>query len=252
MIHWLIQSVGDHSDLTAGHPPAGLLTRAELDHYNGYYSPRRRRDWLLGRWTAKRLTQIYFAATAGFHPALDHFTIAQDATGAPYIASDDVAMTSCATAPRVPLCLSISHSQGHALCAVCAQLSETTRLGADIESVEPRSDSFVNDFFTPDERVHLAPTPPYLRDLMINATWSAKEAALKATHVGLHSDTLGVQCFLRPELSRHWTPFYLEVGPTLVAATSSHAFRGWWRVVDNRLRLHSHFVLTLVAQEVQL
>jgi 4'-phosphopantetheinyl transferase len=260
MIRWLIQSVVDHPDLTAGRPPAGLLTPHELAHYNGYYSPRRQRDWLLGRWTAKRLTQSYFAATAGFHPAFTCFTIAQDAGGVPYLAADDPAMTSSQTSsqsasqtlPRVPLCLSISHSHGYAFCAVSPEQSAATRLGADIELVEARSPSFVNDFFTPDEQRQLGPTPPALYELMVNATWSAKEAALKATHRGLRADPLGVQCFLRPEFARHWTPFALEVAPALRAATPAQAFRGWWRVIDNRLRPYSCFVLTLVAQAAQL
>ena len=252
MIRWLVQSVVDHPDLAAGRPPAGLLTSEELAHYNGYYSPRRRRDWLLGRWTAKRLTQTYFAATAGFHPCLDHFTIAQDANGAPYIASDDPALVTPATAPRVPLCLSISHSHGYALCAVSSQPSPATRLGADIELVETRSDSFVGDFFTPGERAYLRHAPASRYDLMVNATWSAKEAVLKATHVGLRADPTAVACYLRAAEPRTWTPFAVEVAPALVAVTSPLAFRGWWRVVVNRLRPHSCFVLTLVAQEVGL
>lgn len=252
MIRWLVQSVVDHPDLTAGRPPSGLLTPDELTHYHGYYSPRRRRDWLLGRWTAKRLAQAYFATTAGFHPCLDHFTIAQDASGAPYLAGSDPALVPAAHAPRVSLCLSISHSHGYALCAIAPESSPMTRLGADIELVETRSASFVDDFFTPDECARLRYTPPALYDLMVNATWSAKEAVLKATHVGLRAAPHSVQCFLRPAQPRGWTRFAVEVSPDLAAATSPRAFRGWWRVMTNRLRPHTTFVLTLVAQEAQL
>jgi len=261
MIRWLVQSVADNPALTAGRPPVGLLNAAELQHYNGYYSPRRRRDWLLGRWTAKRLIQAELAARLGFTPELTWFGIAQDPNGAPYVYSHHpaLALSGAASEPdapacgqaRVPICLSISHSHGYAFCAVMPMQEGNRCLGADIELVETPSATFADDFFTTGERSHLAACPPELYPLMLYATWSAKEAALKAVQVGLRADPRNVECWLRPGHPRMWTPLRIDLQPTLRAA-APQAFRGWWRVMGNRLRPGTHFVLTLVSQAIPL
>ena len=290
MIRWLTQSVADHPDLTAGRPPDGLLTPAELAHYNGYYSPRRRRDWLLGRWTAKRLIQRHMAATSGFQPPLDSFTIAQDPSGAPYVASEHPALAAQFCHARMPISISISHSHGYAFCAVTdhqpadyqqknqQQISHAwaaAHLGADIELIDRRNPTFADDFFTRDEQFALQSVPSHQRAMMNTATWSAKEAVLKAIHLGLRADPHQVQCLLRADQPRMWTPFLIEMnhslhtmpsangtsdtdarhgtnGTSCVNAPRSHAFCGWWRLIDNRLRPGSYFVLTLAAQGVTL
>src|SRR5690606_24625333 len=113
MIRWLIQTTADHPDLAAGRAPAGLLTAEEATHYQAYTSPRRRRDWLLGRWTAKQLVQHHLMLSLGFRPACDSFMVAQTPSGAPIITSH-----SPTHSPVLPLALSISHSQGYAFCAL--------------------------------------------------------------------------------------------------------------------------------------
>lgn len=274
MIRWLVQSVVDHPDLAAGRPPAGLLSPAELERYAGYLNPKRRRDWLLGRWTAKRLIQAHYAAAERFHPALDSFTVTQDSDGAPYVVSCNPALSSSALeddAPaRLPLALSISHSHGSAFCAVCCTNAHPINLGADLELVEPRGAGFVHDYFTAEERHALAGAPPGLADLLVTATWSAKESVLKALRLGLRVDTRTVQCMVPPAQPRMWSTFSIDLcgavqpvhaettpAEAAYAATAHaeppyagmpHGFTGWWRVVDNRLRPGTQFVLTLVAQ----
>ena len=252
MIRWLVQSIVDHPDLSTGHPPAGLLTMTETAQYGGYLSPRRRRDWLLGRWTAKRLVQTHLIATEGFRPALDSFRIEQYPSGAPYVYGEHPALYKATHNGQMPLLLSISHSHGYAFCALCVEDRGYARLGVDIELVEPRSDNFVQEFFTAEEQSCLGRCSLALSDLMLTATWSAKEAALKATHLGLRADPRSVQCLLHPECPRLWRPFRVEVQADRVDIIRMGALRGWWRVMENRLRPGHYFVLTIVAQGVAL
>ncbi len=254
MIRWLVQSVVNHPDLAAGRPPCGLLSHVEQERYAGYLNPKRRRDWLLGRWTAKRLIQAHYAATAGFHPALDSFTVTQDPDGAPYAESCHPALggshTSGEPPARLPLALSISHSHGYAFCAVCDIDSAPISLGADLELVEPRGAAFVRDYFTDREQCALRDTPPAVNDLLVTATWSAKESVLKALRLGLRVDTRVVQCLVPPIQPRMWSTFSIDLcgGTALPQAEARGGFTGWWRVIDNRLRPGTQFVLTLVAQ----
>jgi 4'-phosphopantetheinyl transferase len=293
MIRWLIQSVVDHPDLSAGRPSAGLLTSAELEQFHGLLSPQRRRDWLLGRWTAKRLIQRHVGATHGFCPALDSFAIEQEASGAPYVASQHPALQipekPHPSPPQIgegavfssrrhcslphpgsgsrlrerigcvalPFALSISHSHGYAFCALCADGAGQARLGVDIELVERRAEDFAQEFFTASEQANIgvgvSPVgthsglvmPTFEHDLLTTATWSGKEAVLKATHLGLRIDPRSVQCLPRPNRPRHWTPLQIqaeEMGP----------LRAWWRVVDNRLRPGTSFVLVIAAYRASL
>jgi 4'-phosphopantetheinyl transferase len=243
MIRWLIQTTADHPDLAAGRAPAGLLTAEEATRYQAYTSPRRRRDWLLGRWTAKQLVQRHIALSSGFRPALDSFTVAQEPSGAPYVASHYAAV-----ALSLPLALSISHSQGYALCALSADKSGHTRLGADIEFVEPQPEGFAERFFTPAEQHNIKAAPLAMHTLLTTATWSAKEAVLKATHLGLRADPCSVQCLLPPACPRHWTPLRVHLQPaTRTQSGVVGALRAWWRVIDNRLLPGTQYVLTLAA-----
>jgi 4'-phosphopantetheinyl transferase len=252
MIRWLVQSIVDHPDLSAGRPPAGLLTAAEAAQHRGYLSPRRRRDWLLGRWTAKRLVQTHFIETEGFCPAPGSFGIEQYPSGAPYVYSEHPALYDVTRNGQVPVVLSISHSHGYAFCALFAEEKGYTRLGVDIELVEQRSSNFAQEFFTPEEQSRLNRFSPALIDLVLTATWSAKEAALKATHSGLRADPQRTQCLLRPERPRLWRPFRVEMQADQADTARAGALRGWWRVLENRLRLGHCFVLTIVAQGVTL
>lgn len=248
MIRWLMQTVTDHPDLTAGRPSAGLLTPAELASYEQLLSPRRRRDWLLGRWTAKRLFQRQIATHHGFMPSLDSFTIAQAPSGAPYIASHHPALRANDGSERLPFALSISHSNGYAICALAEDRYGITRVGVDIEVVEPRSDSFIQEFFTPAEQANLSAAPPLQRDLFATALWSAKEATLKATHVGLHADPRAVECLLSPACPRHWRVIHIKITESLRTQTLANGpLRAWWRVVENRLRPGTSFAVALAA-----
>lgn len=144
MFYWLVQSQDAHPDLAQGIPPDGLLNAVEQARFVTLKTEKRRRDWLLGRWTAKRLLQGVVCETGGECFPLNEFTVDNDADGAPTI-NYQLPIT------NFRFELSISHSHGYAFCAVAER-----PIGADIEWIEPRSDEFIADYFTEAERAFVA------------------------------------------------------------------------------------------------
>ena len=154
MIHWLLQSLDDCPEILRGDLTPTWLSAAE--RARTFKAEKRRRDWLLGRWTAKNLVQRYLAQTTGETPALESILIGADADGAPY--------ASCVE--RLPVSLSISHSHGTAFCGLVETFSTQRRrdaeaqedrpsplatspsLGCDLELIEPREGNFLENFFT--------------------------------------------------------------------------------------------------------
>jgi 4'-phosphopantetheinyl transferase len=253
MIRWLIQTTVNHPDLSAGRPPAELLTAAELGQVHGYLSPRRRRDWLLGRWTAKRLVQMHIAAKDCFCPALNSFTIEYEPSGAPYIASQYPALRGAPNEGRIPLALSISHNNGYAFCALAANETGQVRIGADIELVEPRPDGFTQEFFTCAEQARINSAPSVLSAMLTTATWSAKESVLKAAHLGLSADPRSVECLLHPTLPRSWTRLNVEMQPAIQTRSGAVGpIAAWWRVIDNRLRPNTSFILSVASYGIRI
>ncbi len=250
MIHWLLQSLDDCPSLAQGQPPAGLLDPEELQRLAAFTVAKRRRDWLLGRWTAKQLMRRYLAETMDATVALDDLHIGNHADGSPFVV-DRRQGAPADHSDRVPVSLAISHSHGYAFCAVCAEqilvegLHQYCSLGCDLEFIESRDHSFVNDFFTALEIKSIAevgmdvPTS----NRLVTATWSAKEALLKALRTGLRIDTRRITChFAQPHVPpTAWTPFTVELDEQLRREFPG-TWSAWWRV-------HESFVLTLAVRQ---
>lgn len=160
--------------------PAELewLTAAERLRLDGFRFEKRRRDWLLGRWTAKF---ALLGITGLPDQEIDRFEITSAPDGAPLPLLDG---------RPYQIGLSLSHSNGRAICAISADIEE---LGCDIELVGTRSASFVETFFTASECEWVENTDPGSRDSLITMIWSAKESALKALRHGLTVDTRSVE-----------------------------------------------------------
>ncbi len=178
MLHWLAQSADGQPDLERGIPPSGLLAAAELAAFERLATAKRRADWLLGRWTAKHLAQAVLCDQRGHPIPLAELVIAADASGVPYLID------------HPQMSISIGHSGRRAFCA----LTDGGQVGADIEQIAPRSDAFIADYFTESERDAVNAAAPDDRHTIANVIWSAKEAALKALHLGLTVDTRAVEC----------------------------------------------------------
>ena len=180
---------------------------------------KRRNESRLGRWTAKQ-TIALATGVEPCAPALRDIHVINAADGAPE-----------ALYLNTPLDAVIAMTD-RADWAVCAILAGTTRIGCDLELVEPRSAGFRRDYLTPAEqrRVEASGDVP----LFANLVWSAKESALKVLRTGLRRDTRSVEVTLEDGADGGWAPL-------VVQDLEGDAFPGWW------LRSGS-FVLTIVAQ----
>jgi 4'-phosphopantetheinyl transferase len=252
MIDWLVQSDTAHPDLARGVAPAGLLSRQEQARLASLRTEKRRRDWLLGRWTAKHLLRAAIERRTGRRIPLDRLIVVNDPDGAPRITGDWIPALSVAEGLEIGdsdsnlqslisnlqmLSLSISHCRGRALCA----LAENGPVGADIERVEPRARQFVEDYFTGEEIALVDQASEAEYDLLVTAIWSAKEAALKTLRLGLTVDTRAVSCAIRPApVSSGWGRFSIRCDPRLLANGDIPPLTGWWYTIG-------YDVLTLVT-----
>ena len=179
---------------------------------------KRRSDWRLGRWTAKQAVALLLNMPAR-RDALAGIEIRQASSGAPEVFF--------ASQPS-PVTISLSHREGAAVCAVAPS---SIALGCDLEVIEPRSDTFVTDYFTPEEQALVARRPASERLRLLALLWSGKESALKALHAGLGLDTRSVIVDLvNPAIgSPGWCPFR-------VRSTSGKIFYGWWQSSDPVVR----------------
>jgi 4'-phosphopantetheinyl transferase len=180
VIDWLTCLADDCPELGAGRPP-GFLSAPEREVLAGLRLPKRRREWLLGRWTAKHLLQRSHQAYRLL--SMPAITVGNDPDGAPYLSVQGEG--------RLAMSLSISHRHDRAFCALSPTLPPS--IGADLERIEPRDPAFVHDFFTTDEDARVWACPPSRRDTLITVVWSAKEAVLKALRYGLRVDTRSVE-----------------------------------------------------------
>ena len=169
-VYWLEQTEAD--------VPIGddWLSQGEAIRLDGMRIAKRRTDWRLGRWTAKRALAISLNLPS--HPqALASIEIHPAPSGAPeaFLADQRAAVT-----------ISLSHRSGAAICALAPS---GTALGCDLEVIEPRGDSFVTDYFTSDEQALVQRASVTDRPRLLTLLWSSKESALKALGTGLRLDT---------------------------------------------------------------
>lgn len=217
-VFWLAQ--------TEANVPAenNWLAEGETLRLSGMRFAKRRADWRLGRWTAKRAVVTYLGLPADA-PSLARIEIRAAASGAPEVLF---------VHRPAGVSISLSHRAGTAVCAVAAA---DAALGCDLELIEPRSYAFVADYFTAEEQAALGGTSAADRPRLIALVWSAKESALKALQTGLRLDTRCVEVDAgeasRSRSPRTWRPLF-------VRCAGGHLFQGWWQQTGD-------FLVTLVA-----
>jgi len=219
-VYWLEQSESDVPNQPTEAMDVSWLSASERVRLDALRFPNRRADWLLGRWTAKRAVAQWLKLS-GNPQDLATVDIRAAADGAPEV---------LLAGDPAPVAISLSHRAGSAVCAVAP---EGTALGCDLELIEPRSEIFVADYFSAEERdlVDLQETPP-ARSRLVNLIWSAKESALKALRTGLRLDTRCV--VVSPGNGTGlWHPLQ-------VRHDSGRVFKGWWQT-------RGHTVRTVVA-----
>lgn len=213
-VYWLRQTV---ADLPCDDRWLSSSEAVCLDHFR---FAKRRADWRLGRWTAKRAVAIYL----GLRCDLSEIEIRPAASGAPQVFLEN---------HQGAVSLSLSHSADTAICAVAPA---SVNLGCDLERIEPRSPEFVADYFSSEEQTLVSRCVPCDRPRLATLLWSAKESALKALAVGLRADTRSVNAHpvaLNSSFCSSWQPLH-------VCHAGGQDFQGWWQRTDS-------MVQTLVA-----
>lgn len=178
---------------------------------------KRRGDWRLGRFTAKRAVCAVLARCCDPPPLAD----------IEILAAPDGAPEALHRGAPLPLAISLSHTAGVGFCVVAAAGGSP---GCDVESWRGRDGSLVRDYFTDDEAALVDARPVDARALAIALVWSAKESALKALRQGLRRDTRTV--VVRPAGGWDlpgWRPLEVDCRVT------GRAFRGAWREAGGRV-----------------
>lgn len=214
-VYWLEQT---ETDVPATND---WLSADEVLRLNNLRFAKRRADWRLGRWSAKRALALSLNL-AGDRQSLARIEIRAASSGAPEAFINNQPATST---------ISLSHSFGRAICAVAAA---ETALGCDLERIESHSNAFVTDYFTGEEQALMARSPSAHRPLLLSLLWSAKESALKALHAGLRLDTRSLTVSAEDVNSGDPGWHALEV------RRDDLTFHGWWQQSDN-------FIKTVVA-----
>lgn len=173
----------------------------------GLRVPKRRSDWRMGRLAAKRLLTDLVGVQA-----FERIQVIAAADGAPEAFVDGF-----------PLDLSVSISHRGDLAAAATRRGG--RVGCDLERIEPRTERFIEDYFTNSECGAIARAEPSLRVRQVALTWSAKESALKALRVGLRRDTRRVEVAIADAGAKG--DVWSELVVTLIPENRS--LRGRWR-----------------------
>jgi 4'-phosphopantetheinyl transferase len=187
------------------------LSEKEQSVLSGLRFPKRRADWLLGRWTAKRCLCGYLEIPAELS-LLKNLEIMAAPDGAPEPFREG---------ERLPLSLSISHSMGTGLAAV--DRAEAA-VGCDVERISPNILEFIDDYITPSERLLIEGSSTDRRAAAATLIWCAKESALKSLREGLRRDTRSIEVTLgQPRPAEAWEGFVVTCSKT------GSIFSGWWR-----------------------
>lgn len=211
-VFWLEQTEADVPEQDA------WLSADEFGALNILQFAKRRSDRRLGIWTVKRALAPCLTPPLST-ASLARLEIGHAPSGAPEVFFDD---------RPVAVTISLSHSNGRAICAVAPP---AVRLGCDLEKIEPHSNAFMTDYFTSEEQWlvgrHFSPDRPWFLTLL----WSAKESALKALGEGLRLDTRCV--VVRPVEAAFdlngWSPLQ-------VRHSGGEIFHGWWQKTDDMVR----------------
>lgn len=197
------------------------LHPSELDLYRTFRFEKRQKDWLLGRWTAKILLQeSYFP-----DKDLTDLLVLPGENRAPFVYSHG---------EQEDCIISISHSHQQAFCVTA---DGSFLVGCDLEKVEVRSKAFLNDYFSENERkLHAGIAGVLSEEAFYTLAWSAKEALMKATRLGmsLHPLKMELSDILFSEQD-DWNTI------NLMDHRTEREFCGYWR-------LKNEFIYTVIGE----
>lgn len=186
MIPWIFLRAGEYpsgSELFTLAP--SFLSPPEMAYLGTLRFPRRREDWLAGRWAAKRLLAAVQLGGETFAPT--ETALLRSPSGAPVLRH---------RGRPLPYSLSLSHRAGGVFCACCPLPG--VALGVDLEWVEERHPAFYQDYFTPAEQAFAAEAEPHAPAVWFTLLWSGKEAVLKSLGLGLKVDPRRIEISADP------------------------------------------------------
>ncbi len=215
-LYWLTQGAGD--------VPRGndWLGGRELEKLEQLRFTKRRADWRLGRWTAKRAVCAFLSLGKVHEVGVVH-AVGAKPSEVEIIAAADGAPELFVGGVTSPATVSISHSHGTGFCALSP---EGLDVGCDVEAIEPRADSFAADYFTPSEIRMIEQASGQDRVSLTTLVWSAKESALKALRTGLDRDTRSVEVSGVEVIeagANGWNRLIVDCDG------GENQFFGWWR-----------------------
>ncbi len=156
-------------------PPLDILSDEERARLDGFGSEKRRREFALGRDTARRLV----AGHTGEVPEGVSLRVAED--GAPEVDT---------------LCLSIAHASTDTF-TLAGAVASPLPVGIDLEVVRPRRPDLYRYILHPDE-YGLMQTLPHDHDTTQVLLWTLKEAALKAMRTGFRVSPKALRFVMPP------------------------------------------------------
>ena len=151
-------------------PPADeILSQQEAAFFQTLRFPKRRVEWLGGRFALKELVRACSGVSYREIEVLPH------PSGKPVLR---------VKGEESPLAFSITHSHGWAVAAVSA---DERFVGIDLEKIEHRLNTWAKDFFHPSELTGTG-------DAFLTALWTQKEAVVKVLGTGLSLNSYDVRC----------------------------------------------------------
>lgn len=191
-------------DLTNLPPADAVLSSRERTFYQTLRFPKRRSEWLGGRFALKQIVGKICNV-----PDLKQIEVLPQESGKPQLV---------AGGNILPLAHSITHSNGFAVAAVS---SDVPFLGIDLEKVEHRIDAWKHDFFHPDELTGDS-------DEFLTALWTQKEALVKLLGVGLSLRSNEVCCINgTARFAGRALQIYEELGRPDITLTTSPLLSGF-------------------------
>jgi acyl transferase domain-containing protein/phosphopantetheinyl transferase len=162
----------------------------------------RRREWLMGRLAAKQAVRALLLKLHGVNVALADIVIMQNDVGKPFASGEFVNQLGW-----MPL-VSLSHKDGQVI-AVAAHPQMGDSIGIDLENCAEREEGFERLAFTELEQDSLARVSQEAKKIMMAALWSCKEAAAKASGMGLRNNPKSIQIHSAvtdqsPDFSQFW------------------------------------------------
>lgn len=168
-VSWIMTYQVEVIDLAKLPPGNKVLTQQEQVYYDTLRVPKRRTEWLGGRFALKRLlskTEQVDVKQVEILPTVD---------GKPMVTVGGKTYAGA---------FSITHSHGFAVAALDTQADY---IGIDLEKVEHRIDAWKTGFFHPDELTGSG-------DEFLTALWTQKEAVVKLLGTGLSINSFDVRC----------------------------------------------------------